>query len=207
MIIQGYNNIAAAYGKSQKPAIERQNMPTATASLADKVSISAAAKFLSSETQNISQTSNDKATGSRGGTHLLWQSAVIDNAKDFPAWGEKFAHDFAYDDGYQTNGPLVDITNYPTMRYTYTGELVTDKNLAEFKAEAAIARTERIALYEAEKANGTTDPEIIEKLFRLTDSRSDSYLNIVGWERAINQSSTAEKNAVAADTQRQRTAQ
>ena len=44
MIIQGYNNIAAAYGKSQKPAIERQNMPTATASLADKVSISAAAR-------------------------------------------------------------------------------------------------------------------------------------------------------------------
>ncbi|WP_306606542.1 hypothetical protein [Azonexus sp.] len=207
MIIQGYNNITAIYGKSQKPVIERQSMPAATANLTDRVSISDAAKSLSSETQNLSQTSSDQATGSRGGTHLLWQSGVIDTAREFPAWGEKFAHDFAYDDGYQTNGPLVDITNYPTMRYTYTGELVTDKNLAEFKAEAAIARTERIALYEAEKADGTADPEIIEKLFRLTDSRSDSYLNIVGWERATNHSSTAEKNAIAADTQRQHATQ
>jgi len=44
MIIQGFNQIAAAYGKTQSNTLARQNMPTATASLADKVSISNAAR-------------------------------------------------------------------------------------------------------------------------------------------------------------------
>jgi len=44
MIIQGFNQIAAAYGKTQSTTLARQNMPTATASLTDKVSISNAAR-------------------------------------------------------------------------------------------------------------------------------------------------------------------
>jgi hypothetical protein len=44
MLIQGYNTIAAAYGKSQRPELERQTMPASTATLADRVSISDAAR-------------------------------------------------------------------------------------------------------------------------------------------------------------------
>ena len=174
MIVQGLNNIASAYGASYKSAIGRQTSLAPTANFADKVTLSAESKTLAA----------GEATGTREGVSLSWQTAVIKNTKEFPSWGEKFTHDFAYDDSYQTTGPLVDISNRPTLRYTYTGEVVTDQNLSEFKAEAATARIERIALYEAEKAKGTPNAEILEKLFRYTDSRSDSYLNIVGWERA-----------------------
>ena len=192
MIIQGLSNVASAYGASYKSAVERQTSQTPAVDFADKVTLSGAAKTLAANetgatqtrTSNVSQASNDQAAGTREGASLRWQSDVISNTKEFPGWGEKFTHDFAYDDSYQTTGPLVDISNLPTLRYTYTGEVVTDKNLADFKAEAATARTGRIALYESEKAKGTPDAEILEKLFRYTDAQSDGYLNIAGWERA-----------------------
>lgn len=132
----------------------------------------------------ISQVAKDLAAGTRGGASLRWQRDVINNAKEDAAFAEKMTKDYAYDDSYMTTGPLVDISGYPTIRYTYTGEVMTDGNLAEFKTEAAKARTDRISLYESEKAKGTSDVNILEKLFRYTDTRSDSYLNIVGWERA-----------------------
>lgn len=57
MIIQGLNSIAAAYGSAGQLSISRQTLPAGTATLADKVSISAAAKALAdhaqaSDTQN-----------------------------------------------------------------------------------------------------------------------------------------------------------
>ncbi|WP_306606532.1 hypothetical protein [Azonexus sp.] len=44
MIIQGFNQIAAAYGKTHSATPARQSMPSAAANLADKVSISDAAR-------------------------------------------------------------------------------------------------------------------------------------------------------------------
>ena len=179
MIIQGLGNIASAYGATYKAATDRQTSSVPTASYADKVSISDAGKTLLN--------SEAKAPG----PNLANQELLIKSAKENPAWGEQFTKDFAYDKGFETTGPLVDISNYPTMRYTYTGELVTDSNLAAFKAEAATARTGRVALYEAEKAKGTLDAAILEKLFRFTDTQSDSYLSKIGWERAKPTDTTA----------------
>lgn len=132
----------------------------------------------------ISQAAKELSAGARGGASLRWQRDVLNNAKADAVFAEKMARDYAYDDSYVITGPLVDISSYPTIRYTYTGEVMTDGNLTEFKTEAAKARTDRISLYESEKAKGTSDVDILEKLFRFTDTQSDSYLNIVGWERA-----------------------
>lgn len=179
MIIQGLGNIASAYGATYKAATDRQTVSVPTANYADKVSISDAAKTLLN--------SEAKAPGS----NLAYQELLMKNVKENPAWGEQFTKDFAYDKGFETTGPLMDISNYPTMRYTYTGEMVTNSNLAAFKAEAATARTGRVALYEEEKAKGTSDADILEKLFRFTDTQSDSYLSKIGWERAKPTDTTA----------------
>lgn len=179
MIIQGLGKIASAYGATYKAATDRQTVSAPTADYADKVSISDTAKALLS--------GEVKAPGS----NLAYQELLMKDVKENPAWGEQLTKDFAYDKSFETTGPLVDISNYPTMRYTYTGELVTDSNLAAFKAEAATARTGRVALYEAEKAKGTTDAAILEKLFRFTDTQSDSYLSKIGWERAKPTDTTA----------------
>ncbi len=180
MIIQGFSNIASAYGATNKLAVERQTSPAPAANYADKVSISNTAKALAAGDAKPS-----------AGPNLAYQELLIKNVKEYPSWGEKFTKDFAYDKGFETTGPLVDISNLPTIRYTYTGELVTDSNLSAFKAEAATARTGRVALYEAEKAKGTSDAAILEKLFRYTDTQSDSYLSKIGWERAKPADTTA----------------
>jgi len=173
MIIQGLNNIVSSYGATHKAAVERQTPAATTANYADTVTLSTQGKALavSDQQQGVGWT-------------LSNQEHVINSVKEFPVWGAKYTEDFAYDDSYEKTGPLVDISNLPTIRYTYTGELVTDSNLAAFKAEAATARLGRVALYEAEKAKGTPDAEILEKLFRYTDTHSDSYLSKISWERA-----------------------
>lgn len=51
MIIQGLNNIAAAYGSSVKSLVQRQASPANAANYAEKVSISDAAKALISNSQ------------------------------------------------------------------------------------------------------------------------------------------------------------
>lgn len=108
----------------------------------------------------------------------------MEDAKLDPSFAEKFAREYAYDDSLEKSGPLVDISGYPAIRYTYTGEAVTDVNMAEFKTEAGNARLGRIALYQSEKSKGTPDAEILDKLFRYTDTQPDSYLSKLGWERA-----------------------
>jgi hypothetical protein len=170
MIIQGPNNVASAYGASYKSAVERQTSPASEVNYADKVNISDAGKTMAkAEAESPSQE---------------FRRITIEDAKLDPAFAEKFTREYAYDDSLEKGGPLVDISGYPTIRYTYTGELVTDANLTEFKAEAGKARKDRIALYQSEKSHGTSDVEILEKLFRSTDTQSDSYLSKIGWERA-----------------------
>lgn len=170
MIIQSLGNVASAYGATYKSATERQTSSASAADYADKVSISDAGKALAKvESESPSQE---------------FRRIALEDANLDPAFAEKVARQYAYDDSLEKGGPLVDISSYPTMRYTYTGELVTDSNLAAFKAEAATARAGRTSLYEAEKANGTPDAEILEKLFRYTDTQSDSYLSKLRWQRA-----------------------
>lgn len=152
-------------------------------------------KRSASQTANVvTQTPSTQVTISSAGQSLAYQSTespsqefrriTLEDAKLDPAFAERFTRDYAYDDSLEKGGPLVDISGYPSIRYTYTGEAVTDANLAEFKAEAGNARSGRIALYQSEKAKGTSDVEILELLFRYTDTQSDSYLSKLGWERA-----------------------
>jgi hypothetical protein len=169
MIIQGFSNIASAYGANTKSTVERQTSPAPAANYADKVSISNAGKALAeTDVESPSQE---------------FRRAAIEDAKQDPGFAEKITREFAYDDSLAKGGPLMDISNYPTVRYSYTGELVTESNLATFKAQAADARTGRIALYESEKSKDTPDVEILKKLFQYTDTLSDDYLAKLRWER------------------------
>lgn len=199
MIVQGGYNIASAYGTTQQSPIQRQITPATTANPADQVSISAAARALAAKESPLSPTNAGHAMGTRAGDNLRWQEIVLNDVKEYPSWGEQFTRDFAYDKSFETGGPLVDISAYPTVRYTYTGELVTESNLAAFKSEAAAVRMGKSALYEAEKAKGTPDVEILEKLFRYTDTQPDSYLNIIGWERAKPTPAVAASTSTSAD--------
>lgn len=50
------------------------------------------------------------------------------------------------------------------------------------RKEAAQVTEGRIALYQSEKAKGTPDAEILQKLYDYTDKQSQNYLSKVGWK-------------------------
>jgi hypothetical protein len=106
---------------------------------------------------------------------------MIQAAESDPVFAKKMASIYAHDNSYETTGPLVDISAYPTMKYTYTGEVVTDQNLSEFKAEAAKVTEGRMAIYQNEKARGTPDAQILKKIFSYIDSQPNDYLSKIGW--------------------------
>lgn len=151
------------------PAASAASSPTA-------VTISGAARALAS------QPASDPSLSAR--------ALQIRNAEGDPAYARKRAEEFAYYDGHEKYGPLVDITHDP-IRYSATGEVVTEESLAAFKEEAAKVTAGRIALYQAEKAKGTPDVQILEKLFAYVDGQSDNYLGKLGWTRAAPQAEAA----------------
>lgn len=131
----------------------------------------------SSSTVTISQAARDLATAE---TPRNAYAMILDDARADPAYAKKVAEQFAYNDSYELHGPLVDITQDP-IRYSATGEVVTDENLAAFKAEAAEVTAGRIALYQAEKAKGTPDAQILEKLYSFVDEQSENYRSKLNW--------------------------
>jgi hypothetical protein len=141
----------------------------------------------SSSTVTISQAARDLAAAEPSSNpYLQYRAMALRDAKDDPAYAKKAAEHFAYNDCYEKHGPLVDITHDP-IRYSATGEAVTEESLAAFKTEAAKVTAGRIALYQAEKAKGTPDAQILEKLFAFVDGQSDNSLRLLNWARPSQQ--------------------
>lgn len=140
---------------------------SASSAVSDTVTLSAAAKAA------VAQTSS--------GYDAALRSKTIREAEQDPRFGAQTAYEYAHDT-FSMTGPFVNINTDP-MTYSATGEVVTPENLAAFKAEAASATASKIAVYNAEKAKGTPDSEILKKLYAVTNAQPDGYLSKVGWVR------------------------
>lgn len=154
------------------------------------------------DTVTISQEAKDKLRSDQTSPSAAertprYREMSLRNARNDAAFAEKTARDYAYDMSYETYGPLADIGSYPgaPQHFSNTGEWVTDRNLAEFKNQAAKATAGRIALYQTEKAKGTPDADILDKLYGFTDTQPASCLSKVGWGTA-----DSPQIAVAADS-------
>lgn len=146
---------------------------------------SAAAAASSSVTVTLSQAGRNLASQPANDPSLQFRALVMRDAESDPVFARKMAEEFAYNTSYELHGPLVDISHDP-IRYSATGEVVTEESLAAFKAEAAKVTQGRIALYQAEKTMGTPDAQILEKLFAYVDTQSDNYLSKLNWTRTPN---------------------
>ncbi|MCG9064681.1 hypothetical protein LH425_06440 [Laribacter hongkongensis] len=124
--------------------------------------------------------SNDK----EGGVDDRFRELLVNAANSDPQFAKDYTEQFAYDESFETTGPLVDISGWPVVRYSYTGEIVTDQNMSQFKSKAAEVRAELSSIYQAEKSNGVSDIEIMKKLFQYMDTLPDAYLRILGWEKS-----------------------
>ncbi|MGE6473334.1 hypothetical protein [Serratia proteamaculans] len=60
--------------------------------------------------------------------------------------------------------PLIDISSWPTVRYSVTGELQTRESMAYFAQVNTTAVQDRMALVHAERSQGTPAAEILDKV-------------------------------------------
>ena len=169
---------SAAVGQTSRLAESyRAALPAGKAAPGETVTISQAAQ------DKLASIQNSDAAPSTGQLQR-WRQILVDNVRADPEEARKVADQMAHDQSFELHGPAVNITNYPNLTYSATGEPVTPENLAVFKREAAQVTAGRVALYDQEKAKGTPDAALVEKMLAYTDQQSDNYLSKLGWERA-----------------------
>jgi hypothetical protein len=154
---------------TQSKLAPRKTDAVETATMADKVTISQAARNL--------------AAASGANTTSVGQSRLSVEAHTNPALAEKMAHEMAYD----SDMPLLNITDFlngtgPT-RYSISDQPVTEESQTFFNQESARVTSERIALFEAEKAKGTPPAEIIDKMVAYMDAQPQRYQDMIAWHQ------------------------
>lgn len=152
----------SAYAMQRKPAAE--SPPSA-----DKVSLSQEACPHSRAASNGTQAQD------------LGRFSAMAHAN--PKVAEHLAMDYAFD----FDLPVVDLSHEDLVTgkggvYAATGEPVTNESEAWFSHEAARVRQERIALYQSEKAKGTPDADIFDKIIRFMDAQPERYLQLLNWK-------------------------
>jgi hypothetical protein len=70
------------------------------------------------------------------------------------------------------------------LRYS-TGEIVTPESEARYKQMAESFRTDARALYDAERAKGTSSADIYDKLLALGDTQPQEYRDVIDWEAKL----------------------
>jgi hypothetical protein len=101
----------------------------------------------------------------------------------------ELADQLAYDLANDVRGPMYDLSGLENgtgpMRYSATGEVVTPESEARYKMMAESFHSATLALYNKERANGTSSADIFDKLVALGDSQSAEYRNITDWEAKL----------------------
>ncbi len=167
-IVQPGQAVASPATQSRIQSHQPQTIAANAATIADSVAISETARALA-DNPNISH----EATPQR--------SWISENAHSDPIWAEKAAYELAKG----PDQPLLDISGLVDgsgpIRYTGTGQPVTAESKAYFEQEASRVASERMALYQSEKANGTPAAEIVDKLIAYMDRQPKRYLEMMPW--------------------------
>jgi hypothetical protein len=99
---------------------------------------------------------------------------------------QDLADQLAYNYGHIEVHQLVDLTDQVAgtgpMKYAATGEPVTAESEARFKAYAEDHRSASRALYDEERAKGTSSADTFDKLIALGDAQPADFRAMMGWE-------------------------
>lgn len=102
-----------------------------------------------------------------------YRNKLLDSARADPAEAEKLlAFNTAPNSG---TFPLIDISAWPTVRYSVSGELQTPESEAYFAGVAASASKARVDLLQQERAKGTPPAEILDKVLALNSALPPRY--------------------------------
>jgi len=97
-----------------------------------------------------------------------------------------FADQLAYQYGHIEVHQMVDLTDEIAgtgpMKYAATGEPVTAESEARFKEYAHDFQSASLALYNGERAKGTSSADIFDKLIALGDAQPADFRAMMDWE-------------------------
>ena len=173
--LNAYNVISASSAKTDV-AITTSSTANTTSS-ADVVSISSEAQQLLQASQTPSTTSSaSKYVLSADSKYKRLSDAFHSDSSD----AEKYAYEFASN---SSNDILYDadsISN-PPLRYWASKEVVTPESIKYFNQMRDKATSEKMDIYNSEKAKGTSDADILDMIFAYNDAQPEEYKKMSGW--------------------------
>ena len=126
--------------------------------------------------KNSSPASSDSAMTQGGNTTSTssdYRTHIINSAKSDAMEAEKLlAYNIAPNSG---AFPLIDISDWPTVRYSVSGELQTPESEAYFSDISKMASKARTELVQAERSKGTPTADILEKVLALNGALPPRY--------------------------------
>ncbi|RMQ45526.1 hypothetical protein ALQ04_03781 [Pseudomonas cichorii] len=146
---------------------------TATAQTEEGMSFRQVLNAAQGKDSAISQGRRD--TFPRGST---FRSELLEEANNDPLQAAKMAHDYAYN---SLVFELLDVTDYPIIRYTTTGQIVTDETKLYFAKTMSSVQKLRGKLYETELLKGTPPAKILEKILDFNDSLPQKFKDMAHW--------------------------
>jgi len=88
----------------------------------------------------------------------------------------------AHSDAYSSlAGEGLDLTDYPIIRYSSTGEIVNDETTLYFAKNMFSMQKQRTHLYESEIAKGTPPVKILEKILDFNDGLPQKFREMANW--------------------------
>ena len=172
--LSAYNAISATTVKADATA---SNSSTTKTSNADVVSIS-------SEAQQLLQSSQTSASSASGSKYVLSADSPYKRLSELfhenPSDAAKNAYEFASNSSNEIEYDADSISN-PPLRYWASKEVVTPESIKYFNQMKDKTTSEKMDIYNSEKAKGTSDADILDMIFAYNDAQPEEYRKMTGW--------------------------
>ena len=173
--LNAYNAISASSTKTD--ATITTSSTANTTSSADVVSIS-------SEAQQLLQSSQTSSSSASGSKYVLSADSPYKRLSELfhenPSDAAKNAYEFASNSSNEIEYDPDSISN-PPLRYWASKEVVTPESIKYFNQMRDKATSEKMDIYNSEKAKGTSDADIIDMIFAYNDAQPEEYKKMSGW--------------------------
>ena len=174
--LNAYNAISASSAKTDA-AISTTGSTAKTTSSADVVSIS-------SQAQQLLQTSQTSSSSTTASKYVLSADSQYKRLSELfhedPSDAARCAYEFASGSSSEIMYDADSISN-PPLRFWASKEVVTPESVKYFNQMKDKTTSEKMDIYNSEKAKGTSDTDIIDMIFAYNDAQPEEYKKMSGW--------------------------
>ncbi len=173
--LNAYNAISANNAKT--------DTATTTGSTA-KTTSSAEVVSISSEAQQLLQSSQTPSSSANGSKYVLSADSQYKRLSDLfhadSSDAAKYAYEFASNSSNEIGYDEDSISN-PPLRFAGSKDVVTPESIKYFNQMKDKTTSEKMDIYNSEKAKGTSDADIIDMIFAYNDAQPEEYKKMTGW--------------------------